>query len=274
MPELTAPAPDDLARQAAEEIAQFTGVARHDLAVTLGSGWKGVSEHLGTAVAEIPAQEITGFRISGVHGHTGTLQSILMPNGARVLVLGARTHSYEGYGVASVVHGTRVAAACGVKTIVLTNGAGSLDPGRTMGEPVLIRDHINLTGLSPVFGAKFIDLTDLYSMRLRQIARSLAPELAEAVYVQLNGPHYETPAEVTMLQRLGADAVGMSTALEAIAAREAGLEVLGLSLMTNLAAGLQAGPLDHSEVLDAGKLAEPRLGPLLTRIIFAITEAP
>jgi purine-nucleoside phosphorylase len=174
---------------------------------------------------------------------------------------------YEGLGVASVVHGVRVAAAVGCRTVVLTNGCGGLNSAWSPGTPVLIRDHINLTGRSPIVGAHFVDLTDLYAQRLRELCRAVDPTLDEGVYVQFPGPHYETPAEVRMAGFLGGDLVGMSTTLEAIAAREAGLDVLGLSLVTNLAAGISAAPLDHAEVLDAGNAAAQRVGDLLAAVI-------
>jgi len=152
--------------------------------------------------------------------------------------------------------------------VVLTNGSGGLRPEWGPGTPVLISDHINLTGLSPVEGPNFVDLTDLYSARLRGIARDVDSSLEEGVYVQFPGPHYETPAEVRMARNLGGDLVGMSTALEAIAAREAGLEVLGISLVTNPAAGVgEARPLDHEEVLAAGRAAAERCGSLLAELV-------
>jgi purine-nucleoside phosphorylase len=132
---------------------------------------------------------------------------------------------------------------------------------------VLISDHINLTASSPLEGATFIDLTDLYSSRLRDIARTVDPSLDEGVYVQFRGPHYETPAEVQMAKAIGGHIVGMSTALEAIAAREAGMEVLGLSLITNLAAGISPHPLSHLEVLESGKAAEPVISRLLADVV-------
>ena len=153
------------------------------------------------------------------------------------------------------------------RTIVLTNGCGGLEPSWTPGTPVLISDHINLTGRSPLVGATFVDLTDLYSSRLRAMCREVDPSLDEGVYVQFPGPHYETPAEVRMAGILGGDLVGMSTTLEAIAAREAGLEVLGISLVTNLAAGISDQPLDHAEVLEAGRAAASRMGELLGKIV-------
>jgi purine-nucleoside phosphorylase len=164
----------------------------------------------------------------------------------------------------------RTAAAAGCRAIVLTNGCGGLNEAWSPGTPVLIRDHINLTARSPIEGAHFVDLTDLYSHRLRALCRELDPSLDEGVYVQFPGPHYETPAEIEMVRRIGGDLVGMSTTLEAIAAREAGLEVLGISLVTNLAAGISGEPLDHAEVLEAGRAAASRMGDLLTRIVPAI----
>jgi purine-nucleoside phosphorylase len=185
----------------------------------------------------------------------------------QLLVFLSRTHFYEGKGVQAVVHPVRTAAAAGCRAIVLTNGCGGLDRARAPGTPVLIRDHINLTARSPIEGAHFVDLTDLYSSRLRGLCREVDPSLDEGVYVQFPGPHYETPAEIEMVRRIGGDLVGMSTALEAIAAREAGLEVLGISLVTNLAAGISGEPLDHAEVLETGRAAATRMGDLLTRIV-------
>ena len=157
--------------------------------------------------------------------------------------------------------------------MVLTNAAGGIRPGLRVGEPVLISDHLNLTGKSPLtgpepsVGQRFVDLTDLYSPRLRALAREADPGLAEGVYAMLPGPHYETPAEIRMLGRLGADLVGMSTGLEAIAARQLGAEVLGISLVTNLAAGLAGQGLSHAEVVEAGRASATRMGALLASIL-------
>ncbi|MDU1522271.1 MAG: purine-nucleoside phosphorylase, partial [Actinomyces sp.] len=170
----------------------------------------------------------------------------------------------------AVAHGMRTAAAAGARTVVLTNGCGGLNPQWSPGQAVLIRDHINLTGASPLEGATFVDLTDLYSQRLRTVAHTIDPSLPEGVYVQFPGPHYETPAEVKMAGILGGDLVGMSTTLEAIAAREAGMEILGISLMTNLAAGISPEPLSHAEVIAAGQEAAPRIARLLADIVQAI----
>jgi len=222
---------------------------------------------LGETVAEIPADEIVGFARPAVEGHVGTLRSIRLPDDTHALVIGARTHFYEGHGVRRVVHSVRTAAAAGAATMVLTNGAGGIKSHWSPGTPVLISDHINMTAASPLEGATFIDLTDLYSRRLRDIARSVSPELDEGVYVQFRGPHYETPAEVQMAKAIGGHIVGMSTALEAIAAREAGMEILGFSLITNLAAGISDEPLSHEEVIAAGKAAEGTIGDMLARIV-------
>jgi purine-nucleoside phosphorylase len=259
--------PFEIARQAAAQLADTTGVAKHDVALTLGSGWGQAAELIGETTHTIPATDIVGFSASKVVGHSGTLRSILLPNGKRALVIGARTHYYEGHGVRRVVHSVRTAAAAGATTMILTNGAGGIKDAWRPGHPTLISDHINLTADSPLEGATFIDLTDLYSRRLRDLARTVDPDLDEGVYVQFRGPHYETPAEVQMAKTMGGHIVGMSTALEAIAAREAGMEILGMSLITNLAAGISKEKLSHAEVIQAGKDSEAVLGDLLARIV-------
>lgn len=262
--------PFEIARNAAAQIAEKTGVDRHDIALTLGSGWGKAAELLGETTATIPADEIIGFSKPALAGHPGTLRSILLPSGKRALVIGARTHYYENHGVRRVVHSVRTAAATGATTMILTNGAGGIKEHWKPGTPVLISDHINLTADSPLEGATFIDLTDLYSSRLRQLAHEIEPSLDEGVYTQFRGPHYETPAEVQMAKAIGGHIVGMSTALEAIAARQAGMEILGMSLITNLAAGIQKTPLSHQEVLEAGRDAEPVISALLARIVGAL----
>ncbi|MFE6997698.1 purine-nucleoside phosphorylase [Microbacterium sp. NPDC057659] len=262
--------PFEIAAQAAADIARLTGVDHHDIALTLGSGWGKAAELIGETVATIPATEVTGFSKPALEGHVGTLRSIRTPDGKNVLVIGARTHYYEDHGVRRVVHSVRTAAATGAKIMVLTNGAGGVRETWKPGQPVLISDHINLTADSPLEGATFIDLTDLYSQRLRDVARTVDPSLDEGVYTQFRGPHYETPAEVQMAKAIGGHIVGMSTALEAIAAREAGMEILGFSLITNLAAGIQKTPLSHAEVIEAGQAAEPVISALLARVIEAL----
>jgi purine-nucleoside phosphorylase len=259
--------PYAVAEDAARRIAELTGVEHHDIALTLGSGWGQAADLVGTTIADLPAEEVPGFSRPVLTGHTGRVRSILLPNGNHTLVIGARTHFYEGHGVRRVVHSVRTAAACGARVMVLTNGAGGIPVHWKSGTPVLISDHINLTGASPLEGARFVDLTDLYSARLRSLARRVEPRLEEGVYCQFPGPHYETPAEVRMARTIGADIVGMSTALEAIAARDAGMEILGLSLVTNPAAGITNTPLDHAEVIAAGHAAEKALGSLLARIV-------
>ena len=259
--------PFEVASEAAAAIRTATGVEQHDIALTLGSGWGAAADLIGETTATVPAMEIPGFSVSGVAGHSGTLRSVLLPSGKRALVIGARTHYYEGHGTRRVAHSVRVAAAAGAKILVLTNGAGGIKDSWTPGTPVLISDHLNLTGATPLEGATFVDLTDLYSSRIRAIAREVDPSLDEGVYCQFWGPQYETPAEVQMAKALGGHIVGMSTALEAIAARHAGMEVFGMSLITNLAAGISPTPLSHAEVLEAGREAEPRIAALLARIV-------
>lgn len=263
--------PFDVAAAAAEYIAAKTGVPGHDIALVLGSGWGGAAELIGDVVAEIPTAEIPGFLKPVVKGHLATTRSIRFerPDGAvrHALVLGSRTHLYEGLGPRRVVHGVRTAAAAGCETVILTNGCGSVHIGWRPGQPVLIKDHLNLTGQTPLEGAKFADMTDVYTPRLRDVARSVDPDLPEGVYAQFHGPQYETPAEVKMASLMGADLVGMSTALEAIAARHCRMDVLGISLATNLAAGISPHPLSHEEVLEAGREAGPRISDLLARVI-------
>ncbi len=260
--------PFDLAREAAATIAERTGVERHDIALVLGSGWGRTADLVGETVDELDQTEVPGFAGAAVAGHSSTMRSVdIGGSGRRALVFGTRTHYYEGRGVRAVVHAVRTAAAAGCRAIVLTNGCGGLRPEWAPGTPVLISDHINLTGASPLEGATFIDLTDLYSPRLRELAREVDADLDEGVYVQLRGPHYETPAEVRMVGTLGGDLVGMSTTLEAIAARQAGLEVLGISLVTNPAAGIGGTPLSHEEVVEAGRASADRIGHLLAAIV-------
>jgi purine-nucleoside phosphorylase len=262
---------EEQAQEAAATLARLTGVERHDVALVLGSGWLPAAEALsgsngGEVTAEIATTDLPGFSAAAVAGHSGKIRSIRSGD-RQLLVFLSRTHYYEGKGVAAVVHPVRTAAAAGCRTIVLTNGCGGLKETWTPGTPVLIRDHINLTARSPIEGAHFVDLTDLYAGRLRALCRVVDPSLDEGVYVQFPGPHYETPAEIEMVRRIGGDLVGMSTTLEAIAAREAGMEVLGISLVTNLAAGISGEPLDHAEVLGAGQAAAGRMGDLLSQVV-------
>jgi len=255
----------ELAGRAAAVLAEKTGVQRHDVALVLGSGWVPAIDGLGATVAEVLNTDLPGFLPPAVEGHAGRIRSIDV-GGLRLLAFLGRTHFYEQRGVEAVVHGVRVAAAAGVRTLILTNACGGLRAGLRVGDPVLIADHLNLTARTPLVGATFIDLSEAYSKRLRELVRELDPTITEGVYAMFPGPQYETPAEVRMAGLLGADLVGMSTVLETIAAREAGLQVLGLSLVTNLAAGL-GEPLDHEEVLATGKAAAERMGRLLADLI-------
>ncbi len=260
------------AEQAGRELVERLG-GDFDAAVVLGSGWSEVAAGLGTVNAEVAAESVTGFHPPSVPGHGGAISSVAVGS-RKVLVLAGRVHLYEGHPPGEVVHGVRsgVAAGCGV--VVLTNAAGSLNPSFGVGEPVLISDHLNLTGQSPLSGpsppegyaSRFTDLTDLYSARIRDSARSVDPSIGEGVYAGLVGPHFETPAEISMLAGMGADLVGMSTVLEAIAVHHMGAEVAGVSLVTNAAAGM-GGALDHQEVLDAGHAAQGRVIAVLRTVI-------
>lgn len=255
---------------AATHLRARLGIERIDLALVLGSGWATGAQALGNPLAELALDTVPGFSKPAVSGHGGELRVVRTASGTIAAVFTGRTHLYEGRGVAPVVHGVRTAAAWGAKSIILTNGCGGLNPDWAPGTVVAIKDHINLTGATPLLGATFIDLTEAYSKRLRDVAHSVDASLPEGVYVQFHGPQYETPAEVRMAGILGGDLVGMSTTLETIAAREAGLEVLGLSLVTNAAAGMSETNLDHSEVLQAGRDAGPRLAGLLQGIVAAL----
>lgn len=255
-----------LADRAAAAIAERTCADRHDVAVVLGSGWAPAVEPMGDPVAVVPVAELPGFTPPTAEGHRGQLMSTHI-GGHRVLVFVGRSHVYEGHDLAHIVHPVRAACASGVHTVVLTNAAGGLREDYTVGQPVLISDHINLTGRSPLLGPRFVDMVDAYSPRLRGIAREIDPSLADGVYAGLAGPQYETPAEIRMLRTLGADLVGMSTVHETIAARDAGAQVLGVSLVTNLAAGMTGEPLNHEEVLAAGRQSARRMGALLAAVI-------
>ncbi|QLQ16469.1 MAG: purine-nucleoside phosphorylase [Micropruina sp.] len=262
-----APDPSDLAGAAAAAIRARFGIDGVQLALVLGSGWATAAVGLGELVGECPLAELPGFSAPVVAGHGGALRLVRTPSGKLAALFTGRTHFYEGRGVAAVVHGVRTAAALGAGVLVLTNGCGGLNPAWAPGTPVLIADHVNLTGATPLVGPVFIDMSEAYSGRLRALAREVDPSLDEGVYCQFAGPSYETPAEVRFAARIGGDLVGMSTALETIAAREAGLEVLGISLVTNPAAGISPTPLDHSEVVAAGRAAEPRLRGLLSGLL-------
>lgn len=266
------PKTDQLNRAAYESattIASLSKVPKHDIAIVLGSGWVPAAEKIGSQLAEFSVSEVPHFSEPAVAGHAGKIRSVDI-NGKKVLIFLGRTHFYEGRGVDAVTHTVRTAAAAGCKTMILTNGCGGLNPEWSPGTPVLIKDQINFTGNSPLHGAHFVDLTNLYSTRLRALCHEVEPTLPEGVYVQFPGPMYETPAEITMVRNMGGTLVGMSTALEAIVARSLGMEILGISLVTNLAAGMSGEPLNHEEVLQAGNDAAARMGDLLAKIISKI----
>lgn len=261
------------AQNAATEFAERSGVATHDIALVMGSGWVSAADALGSPIFECDAHELTGFESPAVEGHSGKVRSYEIASGSQViraLVFLGRTHLYEGKGVEPVVHGVRTAVKAGCKVVILTNACGGINRDYKVGQPVLIRDHISLTAVSPLSGATFVDLTDLYSKRLRAIMKSADSSLAEGVYVHWRGPTYETPAEISMMRTMGADLVGMSTVPEAIAAHALGAEVLGISLVTNAAAGITGEKLHHEEVIAAGKAAASRMGKLLKDTIFQL----
>lgn len=265
--------PFALAATAADELRERSGVDAYDVAVVLGSGWREGASVLGEPTSVVSTSTLSGFAAPTVPGHDGQILSVKVAGRSVALVAG-RVHLYEGNSPAAVVHPVRTVIAAGATRVVLTNAAGGIDPAMRAGSVVLIRDHLNLTATSPLEGpmparvaSRFVDLTDLYSARARAAILSAVPGLEEGVYAGLRGPHYETPAEIRMLASLGATLVGMSTVLEAIAARHLGAEVVGLSLVSNAAAGVSSAPLDHREVLEAGQHAAGDLGHLLARIL-------
>ena len=262
--------PLQAAVQAAAEIAERTGFATNDIALVMGSGWVTAVDALGEPKYECNAEELTGFLSPAVEGHSGKVRSYEIEDGGkkvRALVFLGRTHLYEGKGMEPVVNGVRTAVKAGCKVILLTNACGGINTSYKVGQPVLIRDHISLTAATPLVGATFVDLTDLYSKRLRAIVKGADSSLEEGVYVHWRGPTYETPAEILMMRGMGADLVGMSTVPEAIAAHALGAEVLAISLVTNAAAGVTGEKLNHEEVIAAGKAAASRMGALIKSVI-------
>jgi purine-nucleoside phosphorylase len=268
------PDPYAAADTSALRLRERTSTDNFDVAIVLGSGWSAAADAIGTVVAEVPLGELGGFAAPGVPGHTGAARHVRAGD-KNVLLYTGRVHAYEGHSPDTVVHPIRTAIAAGCRTVILTNASGGIRAGLRPGQPVLVRDHLNLTGKSPLTGppppdgypSRFTDLTGLYTQRLRVLARESEPDLAEGVYACLPGPHYETPAEIAMLATLGADLVGMSTVLEAIAARHLGAEVLAISLVTNLAAGLAAEPLSHTEVVETARASASRIGGLLATLV-------
>jgi purine-nucleoside phosphorylase len=279
MSDITAPAsplvpdPFSQAEASAAALCERIGTNGFDVAVVLGSGWQAAADAIGPAEAEVPLAELTGFKQPSVPGHAPSVRHIKKGELDVLLYLG-RIHLFEGYDPHTVAHAVRTAIAAGCRAVVLTNAAGGIDPDYQVGQPVLISDHINLTGRSPLWGplpsqvpSRFTDLTEVYSTRLRALARELDPSLAEGVYAGVPGPHFETPAEIRMLAAAGADLVGMSTVMEAIAARHLGAEVLGISMVSNPAAGLSAEPIDHQAVLAATGSSAAQVGTLLSELL-------
>jgi len=261
------------AEASAAALRERCGVDGFDAVVVLGSGWRDAADAIGVATAEVPLAEIGGFKQPSVMGHTPSVRYIEKGQ-RRILVYLGRIHLYEGYDPHTVAHGVRTAIAAGCRAVVLTNAAGGINSGYPVGEPVLISDHINLTGRSPLSGplppgvpSRFTSLTDAYSRRLRDLARELDPALAEGVYACVPGPHFETPAEIRMMRAAGAGLVGMSTVVEAIAARHLGAEVLGISIVSNQAAGLSGEPIVHENVLAVTSAAADRVGRLLGELL-------
>lgn len=259
---------------AARVLAERTGVARHHALVVLGSGWAGAAAALGEVVADLAMADLPGFRTPVAQGHAGRLLSTLLPGSAgdlRVLVAEGRTHLYEGHGPAAVVHTLQVAAAAGARVALLTNASGSLRPDWGPGTGVVLTDHLDLAGASPLVGPRFVDLSEAYSPRLRAAALDADPTLRQGVYAMLRGPHYETVAEARMLRTLGADLVGMSTVPEVIAARAAGLEVFGLSVVASVEALEPGAPgVDADEVVAVAARAASRLGSVLSAVLATV----
>jgi len=273
---MTSTDPFRLAEAAAAELTgRLDGP--HDVAMVLGSGWAEATKALGEPDAEVAFADLPGFPSPSVPGHGSSIVSLTV-NGGRVLLFRGRVHLYEGHDVGIVALPVRTAVLAGCSRIVLSNGCGGINPAFAVGQVVALSDHLNLTGRSSLWGPsppdpypiRFTDLTDAYSPELRAIARSVDPDLAEGVYAGLHGPHYETPAEIEMLRGMGADLVGMSTVLETIAARHLGAQVLGLSMVTNAAAGATGEALSHDEVIEAGQAAGQRLGEFVSALLASL----
>ncbi|WP_446742244.1 purine-nucleoside phosphorylase [Silvibacterium acidisoli] len=267
--------------QAAEAAAYLSArlTIRPAIAVVLGSGLGGFAAELGQPVT-IPYSEIPHFPQSTVPGHHGQLVAGTL-KGVPLIVMQGRVHGYEGYSPEQVVFPVRVLRCLGIRSLVLTNAAGGIRESLKQGQLVLLSDHINFTGKNPVaganderFGPRFFDMSEAYSKTLREIAQRAAQSegyvLEEGVYLGLLGPSFETPAEIRAFRTMGADLVGMSTVMETIAARHMGIEVLGISCVTNMAAGIQAEPLSHEEVMETGRRVESTIARLLKRVIPAM----
>ncbi len=273
----------EIYRQLHEASDHVSGLAgrHHRVAITLGSGLGGYADNLPGAVA-IPYSEIPHFPVPTVAGHGGKLVSAVFGD-TGVLILAGRVHYYEGRPLSDLVFGTRLAVVNGCGTVILTNAAGGCGDGLEAGDLVLLRDHINLTGQNPLIGPnderlgpRFPDMSTVYPSELRDRAHAAAAlagiSLKEGVYAWFTGPAYETPAEVQMARRLGADLVGMSTVPEAVAARHLGADVIGISLVTNLAAGIAEHPLSHEEVTKAGRDAQQRFTTVVNHLLHDLSK--
>jgi purine-nucleoside phosphorylase len=272
----------DQVAEAAAFLQSKLGLLRPNFGIVLGSGLGAVAEAVAEPVC-VSYDAIPHFPQSTVEGHAGRVVAGLLA-GAPVLMMQGRVHFYEGYTPAQVTFPLRVLGALGIESVLLTNAAGGVAEGYSVGQLVAISDHINLMGWNPLVGPneprfavrpgaglRFTDMTEAYSKRLRTLAHQAAAAegfpLDEGVYLAVSGPSFETPAEIRAFRTMGATLVGMSTVPETIVARHMGMEVLGLSCVTNLAAGLGASLLSHEEVFKAGRMAEQRLAGLLRRMV-------
>jgi purine-nucleoside phosphorylase len=252
------------------------GYSGGDVAIVLGSGLGAFADAMPHASA-IDYAQIPHWPAAHVIGHSGRLVGGTI-HGRRVLALAGRVHYYEGHDLRTVTFAIRVLGVLGIKTLILTNAAGGINTAFSQGALMVIDDHINLFGTNPLvganderFGPRFPDMTEVYSKRLRALAEATAKDLQlpieHGVYVAVHGPSYETPAEINAFRRLGADAVGMSTVPEAIVARHMGLEVLGISCISNMAAGVLPQPLHHDEVIETTRRVRGQFSALLEGII-------
>ena len=262
---------------ASAAVAVATGRERHDAAVVLGSGLGDYASSLAGAV-EVPYRQIPGFPIMAVEGHAGSLFSAEVGNGGRVLLFAGRVHTYEGWDLDDVTFAVRTAALAGCRAVLLTNAAGGVAEEVEPGDLVAISDHLNFTGRNPLlglnddrFGPRFPDMSEVYSKRLRGLIREAfeASDVPyrEGVYAWMLGPSYETPAEIRMVAGAGGDLVGMSTVPEAIALRHMGVDVAGISLVTNFAAGISQVPLSHEEVTETAAEARAKFTAVIDRLL-------
>ncbi len=272
----------DAVKQAADAIATATGRSSHDTGVVLGSGLGSYASELEGTIA-IPYADIPGFPTPSVASHGGTLYSVAAGDGAALLYAG-RVHAYEGFTLDEVVFAVRTAALSGCRTVLLTNAAGGVAESLAPGDLVAITDHLNLTAKTPLAGAnddrlgpRFPDMSEVYSAGLRLMVRASFDEAGsayhEGVYAWFLGPSYETPAEVQMARRAGADLVGMSTVPEAVALRHMGVEVAAISLVTNSAAGIADHKLSHDEVTETANAAMGRFAAVLESLIPRLASA-